>query len=506
MKTKTNKPDPVSHTIQHKSRAANQAPLSKILQAYKERSALNATVQREAMPEDDELLQGKFETAQLEALEDEEEPLQGKFEVAQREALPEEEEEPLQQKTENKTGLPDDLKSGVEAASGYSMDDVRVHYNSAKPAQLQALAYTQGTEIHVGPGQEKHLPHEAWHVVQQKQGRVKPTVQMQGVQVNDDEGLEREADALDFRSLNISSNDIESESKIENSYRNRNIIVQRTSIWRSKGNILKSVPLSERSKDGKLRKGKIIGGKDNVGSTPGTNYASRVKDFTKSSTEGWLGGHVYKHQWGGGITAGNVVVWPKAVEDKWSNEFEKPIEGIIEEREDNEISIGTAWLTDNELISKDVIINDPQISGCVVPDKKKYLKYCTENERRDVNEALSFIPIVISGCFTNLSSLSDLIPQKKNITIGSGETLVYSAVEKAKKQICTNRIKKFGEDYDKLYKIPKKENNPSVLDMAKEREKRKYKSDWLRQIRDYRLRCREDEQERKGRYGCLTMD
>lgn len=53
---------------------------------------------------------------------------------------------------ENKTGLPDDLKAGVEALSGFSMDDVRVHYNSSKPAQLQALAYMQGTEIHVGPG------------------------------------------------------------------------------------------------------------------------------------------------------------------------------------------------------------------------------------------------------------------------------------------------------------------------------------------------------------------
>jgi hypothetical protein len=95
---------------------------------------------------------------------------------------------------ENKTGLPDDLKAGVEALSGFSMDDVRVHYNSPKPAQLQALAYTQGTEIHVGPGQEKHLAHEAWHVVQQMQGRVKPTMQRSGVQINDDEELEREAE------------------------------------------------------------------------------------------------------------------------------------------------------------------------------------------------------------------------------------------------------------------------------------------------------------------------
>ena len=75
---------------------------------------------------------------------------------------------------ENNTGLPDRLKAGVESLSGLAMDDVRVHYNSAKPAEVQALAYTQGTDIHVGPGQEQHLPHEAWHVAQQKQGRVSP--------------------------------------------------------------------------------------------------------------------------------------------------------------------------------------------------------------------------------------------------------------------------------------------------------------------------------------------
>ncbi|WP_202972106.1 DUF4157 domain-containing protein [Moorena producens] len=94
----------------------------------------------------------------------------------------------------NKTGLPDKLKAGVENLSGYALDDVRVHYNSPKPAQLQALAYTQGTEIHVAPGQEEHLPHETWHVVQQMQGRVKPTMQMKGVEINDDAGLEKEAD------------------------------------------------------------------------------------------------------------------------------------------------------------------------------------------------------------------------------------------------------------------------------------------------------------------------
>ncbi|MFC4601164.1 DUF4157 domain-containing protein [Cohnella hongkongensis] len=72
------------------------------------------------------------------------------------------------------SGLPDNLRSGIEKLSGYSMDDVKVHYNSDKPAQLNALAYAQGSDIHMASGQEQHLPHEAWHVVQQSEGRVEP--------------------------------------------------------------------------------------------------------------------------------------------------------------------------------------------------------------------------------------------------------------------------------------------------------------------------------------------
>ena len=84
----------------------------------------------------------------------------------------------LIQKKENNMGLPDNLKSGMESLSGMSLDEVKVHRNSDKPAQLQAHAYAQGTEIHLASGQEKHLPHEAWHVVQQKEGRIKPTLQI----------------------------------------------------------------------------------------------------------------------------------------------------------------------------------------------------------------------------------------------------------------------------------------------------------------------------------------
>ena len=148
----------------------------------------DTAVQR--ITEEEEPLQGKFEAVQR--AEEEEETLQGKFSSAMPAQLE------SQPKTRvNQTGLPDHLKSGIESLSGMSMDSVKVHYNSPHPAQLNAHAYAQGSDIHVAPGQEQHLPHEAWHVVQQAQGRVQATMQMKdGVPVNDDKGLEHEADVM----------------------------------------------------------------------------------------------------------------------------------------------------------------------------------------------------------------------------------------------------------------------------------------------------------------------
>ncbi|HMB63589.1 MAG TPA: DUF4157 domain-containing protein, partial [Eudoraea sp.] len=253
--------------VQRKLRAkANKGPEAGVLAQFKSIiTAYNSqTLQRKERPEEEELLQGKFSVFQRHELEEEEELLQAKFKAVQRQELEEEEllqtkfmptqlkccgdknktiteqeqqtlqrmeipeeeellqakfkarqrksleEEALQmkavplQKGENNTGLPDTLKSGIEKLSGYAMDDVRVHYNSSQPAQLNAHAYAQGTDIHLAPGQEKHLSHEAWHVVQQKQGRVKPTFQMKGdVHINDDVRLEREADVMGVRALQL---------------------------------------------------------------------------------------------------------------------------------------------------------------------------------------------------------------------------------------------------------------------------------------------------------------
>lgn len=199
----------ISQALQFQAIANSQAknPIQK--QGLEEEELLQGkfiTVQKQSL-EEEELLQGKFNPVQMKELE-EEELLQGKFHTVQKQEI--EEEELLQgkfepiQKQENETGMPDNLKSGIENLSGLTLDDVQVHYNSDKPAGLQAHAYAQGTDIHLAPGQEKHLPHEAWHVVQQKQRRVKPTMQMQGkVNVNDDKGLEKEADEMGAKALSI---------------------------------------------------------------------------------------------------------------------------------------------------------------------------------------------------------------------------------------------------------------------------------------------------------------
>lgn len=142
----------------------------------------------------------------------------------------------------NPTGLPAKLKAGIESLSDMSMNDVKVHYNSSKPAQLQALAYTQGNDIHVAPGQEKHLPHEAWHVVQQAQGRVQPTLQMKGgIPVNDDKGLEDEATMMGQKAVqrwgmdNAPYGDPDKDPKLKSTFKKSktkmpNIIAKRNNI------------------------------------------------------------------------------------------------------------------------------------------------------------------------------------------------------------------------------------------------------------------------------------
>ena len=167
-----NRPEAVAHR-EHAGKADNSPQAGKIAQLQAMANGTDVeTVQRQGaeeeellqgkfktlqrQPEEEELLQGKLETVQK--VEDEEELLQGKFETVQKAGAIDEIQsksavaQNKDEKSANNTGLPDTLKSGIENLSGLSMDDVKVHYNSAKPGQLQAHAFAQGTDIHMAPG------------------------------------------------------------------------------------------------------------------------------------------------------------------------------------------------------------------------------------------------------------------------------------------------------------------------------------------------------------------
>ncbi len=99
--------------------------------------------------------------------------------------------------------LPPHVRAKMESSLGADFSAVRIHEGPEAEA-AGALAYTRGTDIYFAPGQydpesergQELLGHELAHVVQQAQGRVQATKQAKGLAVNDDAGLEREADEL----------------------------------------------------------------------------------------------------------------------------------------------------------------------------------------------------------------------------------------------------------------------------------------------------------------------
>lgn len=131
--------------------------------------------------------------------------LQAKLkETIQRQFGDKDDDELIQGKFDNQTGIPDMVKQRMEGSFGADFSSVRVHPESSKAPEVGALAYTQGTDIHFAPGQFKPdtsagqqlLGHELTHVIQQAEGRVQPTTEIGGMAVNDDAGLEREADLM----------------------------------------------------------------------------------------------------------------------------------------------------------------------------------------------------------------------------------------------------------------------------------------------------------------------
>jgi len=99
------------------------------------------------------------------------------------------------------TPAPAPASPSMERTFGAGFEGVQVSNGASAPA-MGAAAYTQGDAIGAGAGAPAGLiGHEAWHVTQQRQGRVQPTTSVNGAAINDNAGLEREADVMGARAL-----------------------------------------------------------------------------------------------------------------------------------------------------------------------------------------------------------------------------------------------------------------------------------------------------------------
>jgi hypothetical protein len=103
--------------------------------------------------------------------------------------------------------LPAGVRGKMERAFDSSFEDVRVYERSGSAAALGAQAVTAGSGIHFAPGAyapgtsdgDALIGHELAHVVQQRQGRARATLQTKGLPLSVDTALEREADTLGAR-------------------------------------------------------------------------------------------------------------------------------------------------------------------------------------------------------------------------------------------------------------------------------------------------------------------
>lgn len=132
--------------------------------------------------------------------DEEEKPIQGKLQLKDNSES--------QSATSENSGagskMSGELQGKMENSFGTDFSGVNIHANSDKAPALNALAFTQGNDIHFAPGQynpdsqkgQELLGHELTHVVQQKQGRVQTTTQLKGAQINDSPELEKEADEM----------------------------------------------------------------------------------------------------------------------------------------------------------------------------------------------------------------------------------------------------------------------------------------------------------------------
>lgn len=133
----------------------------------------------------------------------------------------------FQLKTASPTGMPAETLNQMSSSFGHDFSDVNIHSGSQSAVDAGALAYTQGNDIHFAPGQydpssqggQELLGHELTHVVQQREGRVQANNEVNGMPLNDNKGLEQEADemgvkAAQFKAVNPETPSTKSASRL----------------------------------------------------------------------------------------------------------------------------------------------------------------------------------------------------------------------------------------------------------------------------------------------------
>ncbi|UJP03544.1 MAG: DUF4157 domain-containing protein [Nitrosomonas sp.] len=320
----------------------------------------------------------------------------------------------------NNTGLPDNLKSGIENLSGLSMDSVRVHYNSSQPAQLNALAYAQGTDIHVAPGQEQHLPHEAWHVVQQAQGRVQPTMQMKdGVPINDDKGLEHEADVMGAKASRMP------------------LTVSQTARIDSTKNSIPLLQLKPNDIDATYPINIGLDGKSTnpKGTRKNTSHASAINKLVEKSTVSpaveLIGGHLHKREYGGEDNDQNVVPWSAACESSYSTDFEQKYEAKFDAHKGSALT----FIAKAKFANKDLGLTGSaeweNEQDKEIPSRKKIL---LEKKLDPIREVLERIPTEVE------TSCADVDFKKSGTDIAP----VYALPKEAKDVLLETVDKSYG--------------------------------------------------------------
>ena len=120
----------------------------------------------------------------------------------------------IQRKTPTSGGMPVDLLINMSQSLGADFSEVNIHRDSQSATDAGALAYTQGNDVHFAPGQydpesasgQELIGHELTHVIQQREGRVRANNEVNGMPLNDDKGLEKEADEGGMKVTQLKSN------------------------------------------------------------------------------------------------------------------------------------------------------------------------------------------------------------------------------------------------------------------------------------------------------------